>query len=326
MSSVQSAYEYVYYEDQDIKVCEPKVPLAPGAIEVLVKTQEATDSLEPSSVDEKVFAVYQTAKAFWSQGKSRPVDCFYLERHEGSQQMRQIIPYPDGGLKSTLRQMQVVWNLTLPNLAWTSHPSVSLKEGLKGYLKEYLAAALKTPVGPTAPQSFVNQAKCPFCDPKRLQAQQVQEWNSLWLLDNYKPLSEHDFLIVPKADSQGSHVSQLDAKFFAKACTVARAINEEGYCKQGFSRWYITFADGKDAGQTVQHPHIHVTNAKGYSDELLAIAKTVRNILIGSWARFIVPSLFTLSDAALKEKITQERKDLESVLLRLLISDRKKMQ
>jgi diadenosine tetraphosphate (Ap4A) HIT family hydrolase len=292
MAYVHSTHsEYVYFEDNDLKVCEPKIPLAPGAIEIVVKDTAS------SSVDEKIFAVYQTTKEFWKGSKTKAPGCYYLERHEGPSSIRQIIPYPHDGFRSYARQLQVTWNLLFPRLAVTHHTSEAHQSGLK----EALAKLHSSKPIPS------DSTKCPFCDPKRIAAQLILEQGNLRLLYNYKPLSQHDFLIVTK-----EHLANFDDKSFAEAIQIGKKSMEE-YAKKGFPIWYLTFADDASSGQTVKHAHLHATNATGYQEEVFAIAKVVRKILLDSWMQFIVPSLFKLSDDQLKVKIEEEKKNLQTV-------------
>ncbi|MBS0656048.1 MAG: HIT domain-containing protein [Verrucomicrobia bacterium] len=282
----------IYFEDDYIRVQDPQVPLAPGALEIDVKQDD-------EQTYERIYDVYRKLQNYWSP--SLAIGRYYLERLDAKTGviLRQIIPFPKVGLGSKLRQIQVTWNLLFPHRAYTEQKTLGAREDLRELLQS--PDLLELPV--------VTEGKDAFCKPDRIEAQQVQEGTTTHLLYNFKPITENDFLIVSK-----EHTSDFTKEAFVEAMKTGSKVNRV-YAKKGFSIGYITFADHPAAGQTVPHPHVHVTNVKTRADELWGVAKVVRKICFDSWAQYILPSwLFQLSDKQLVPIIAARRQDLAEAL------------
>lgn len=281
----------VYFEDEYVLVREPQCPLAPGALEIVIKRED--EPLEESY--RKIFGVYQKVKSYWSEASAEghvlAKGSYYLERRDAATRtiLRQLIPFAHGGFYKVLQQMQVTWNLLCPTLAWTRNQPLGNTEGLQTALRKVLPA--------TAAQQPLPRGVDPFCRADRINAQQVVEKEHTRLLWNFKPVSTNDLLIVSK-----EHKETLDERAFIEGMTLGAKVNAE-YAKKGFSVGYLTSADHAFSGQTVPHAHIHVSSASGLSEEVWGIATIIRKILIDSWAEFLCPSLFRLSDKQLEGKI-----------------------
>lgn len=286
----------VYLNDDFLCVRDPVVPLASGALEIIIKKYDV-------SIYSRIYTVYRQIQDHWTstrlRGKPLALGQYFIERidYKANTATCQIIPYPETGFGSVLRQIQVTWNLLFPKFVWTKQSTLGPILPLRLAL-----GANKLPDPADEPAG-----RDPFCNTERLNAQEIQEYDSVRLLYNFKPLTKNDFLLVSK-----KHSSDFTEEAFVEAMTIAHKINEL-YAKKGFSVGYITFADRPVAGQTVPHAHMHVTNAKGYLQELLGIAKVVRKICIDSWAQFLVPSLFRLSDKQLKPIIAEQRATLQEI-------------
>lgn len=101
------------------------------------------------------------------------------------------------------------------------------------------------------------QAGCAFCNPKVIENQLVADSKELYVLLNYKPASEADFLIVPKRHVKSSKDLTIDEHLdmYIAAQHVTRVIKE----MFGRTDIAIYFQDGMGVGQTVMHAHLHVT-------------------------------------------------------------------
>lgn len=286
-----------YFENDFIRVQTPQVPLAPGAVEIVVK-KEGADTYE------HVYDVYRKLQDYWSttlvDGKPLAVGRYYIERRDVNDNscLRQVIPYPTGGFASKVRQLQVAWNLLFPKLALTSSAPLGQVEAIQNHL---LGEVPEEPVaGEAGTDAFCNQA--------RIDAQQIHEFKHVRLQQNFKPLTENDLLITSK-----QHTSDFTKAAFVEAMKTGSKVNDV-YSKEGFAIGYQTFADHPAAGQTIAHAHIHVTNARNFTEEFVGVLKVVRKIVIDSWAEFIAPCLFRLSDKQLEVVIAKRKEDLKSVL------------
>lgn len=291
----------VYFEDEHILVREPKCPLAPGALEIVIKGEE--EPLEESY--RRIFGVYQRVKNYWSEASAAGCvlakGSYYLERRDVSTRtvLRQLIPFAHGGFYKVLQQMQVTWNLLCPTLAWIKNQPLGKAEGLQ--------AALRKEITPTAAQQPLPRVLDPFCRMDRINAQQVLERAHTRLLWNFKPVSTNDLLIISK-----EHKETFDERGFVEGMTLGAKVNAE-YAKKGFPVGYLTSADHVFAGQTVPHAHIHVSSASSLSEEVWGIAIIVRKILFDSWAELLCPTFFRLSDKQLEGKITACKAVLKDV-------------
>lgn len=178
----------------------------------------------------------------------------------------------------------------MPCLAWVS------KKPLGQDVEKALA---KDPVD--TDDSCVSPPTCPFCKPEQIAAQQVLDVGNVRLLYNFKPVSSKDFLIVAK-----SHVRKFNEPLFVEMLSLAKRVTD-AYAAQGYKVSYVTFADSKAAGRTLEHLHVHISIAKDWKEEVMGIVTVVRKIVLDSWAQFLAPSLFRLSNADLKERINEAK-------------------
>lgn len=303
MTSVQrdsAQSQVIYYEDEYLSVREPKIPLATGAVEIVVKDESDLDI-----VYKNIFKIFNLLKSHWQEpgvhGVPLAIGRYYLERRDARDDsvMRQIIPYPHGGIWAIPRQVQVAWNLLFPKLALSSATSEVEQVRLKAALaKEYI---------PIVPR-VIKKEKCAFCSPEREKAQSIFEYENGSFWTNFNPLLALDKISVAK-----EHIQDFDEATFVQAMSWGTKANRE-FVKLGYPISYQTFADDPASGQTIPHAHIHETCAQSFSDELWGVAKVVRKIFIDSWAACIVPSLFRLTDDQLKVVIAEDRKNLATIL------------
>lgn len=271
MTSIQKTY----YDNGQLTVVQPEMPLAPGAISIVSKTANPCYA--------SIFQVYQNFKQLGAA-------CYYLERQDGT---RQIIPYPHKGIWSWARQLLVTWNLLVPRLAWVSKTACG---------QDVEAALAKEPVENVP--AHVSAASCPFCKPGQIAAQQVLEEGDVRLLYNFKPVTSKDFLIVAK-----EHVRDFNEPLFVQMLSLAKRVTD-AYHAKGYKISYVSFADAPASGRTLEHLLVHVSIAKDWKEEVKGIITVVRKIVLDSWAQFLTLNLFRLSNADLKMKIDEAKRVL----------------
>jgi len=298
---VQQAYAFpTYFEDEYVVVRQPEVPLALGALEIVLKKEES-----PEDSYRRIYGVYQRLKSYWSepspQGNVLAAGSYFLERRDEAAKscLRQIIPYANGGFRACIQQVIVTWNLLCPKLAWTSHKVLGTAADLQAALRKELTQ-VRANVAVAGTDAF--------CRADRINAQKIHETEHTRLLCNFKPLTKNDNLITSK-----EHKQIFDETTFVEAMSLGKRVNAE-YAKVGYPIGYLTMADHKFAGQTVPHAHIHVSAASGLTEELLGIATVARKILFDSWAAMLYPPLFCLSDKALQVPIAAAKETLKSLL------------
>lgn len=278
------------YSDGGIELRRPASPLAGGALEIRV--------LQPGQ-DERIYRVLQNLARHWTSPQApnaAPLAraFFCLERRDAvhSKIMRQVIPYPSGGLWGYLRQIQAVWNANVPNfMSLASSRLLGQQDSLEAALRENLHVHAETAV----------RGSDPFCNDAQLAKQQVFEGRHVRVLFNFKPLSSLDFLIVSKDHCET--FDRVKQEAFVEAMRIGNALSE--YYKERYPISYLNHANGKAAGQTVFHWHLHVTMAAGKVDELWGSLK-----VIGKMLGLVKP----LSDHALAQRIDGLRKELSNII------------
>lgn len=275
------------YSNAGIELRRPLVPLATGALEI-----------QHAGQDERVYQLLQKLTLYWrtpvlnAAPLARAFLC--LERRDAARSLttRQVIPYPHGGIWGYLRQIQVVWNVNVPNFLRIAHSRLlGNQEALTAALqKDLLINAEVSPRGAD-----------PFCNEAQLAKQQVFEGRYVKVLFNFKPLSPLDFLIVSKEHCET--FDKVKQETYAEAMRIGNAIVE--VYKKRYPIAYLNHANGQPAGQTVLHWHLHVTMAAGKVDELMGSLKILGKIL-----GLVRP----LSDHDLAKRIDSLRKDLAEVI------------
>ncbi len=274
------------YQNNWVTVRVPEIPLAPGALEIV--TTDDSDKTFSS-----IYKVYQQLRTYWTSN-NLAYGCLYIERRDSTQGTvtRQIVPYTHGGVRSLVRKAQVTWNLMCPRFSWTDRRILGDQKALEQVLAQKPEAANATEQP---------QARDPFCNTARIQAQEIQAGTDVRMLYNFKPLSAHDLLITTKA-----HMQFFDKKSFVEAMRMGLAAHEQ-YKKHATPIMYLHMADHPYAGQTVPHAHMHASFAQNVREEVFGIAKVIRKIFIDSWLDLLPISPFKLSDRQLVAKIAQEK-------------------
>lgn len=278
----------VLFSADGIAVRRPAFPLASGALEI-----------QGSGQEERVYRVLQNLARYWKAPvpDAAPLSraFFCLERRDAipSKTIRQVIPYPFGGLWSYLRQVQVVWNASVPSfLNFASTRLLGQQDGLEAALRDQrqvdvASAALK--------------GADPFCNDAQVSKQQVFEGRHVRVLFNFRPLTPLDFLIVSKEHCET--FLEVGQEAFVEAMRIGNALVE--HYKKRYPIAYLNHANGKPAGQTVGHWHLHVTVAAGKVNELAGCLK-----VIGKMLGLVRP----LSDRDLAKRINELKSELALII------------
>jgi diadenosine tetraphosphate (Ap4A) HIT family hydrolase len=104
---------------------------------------------------------------------------------------------------------------------------------------------------------------CPFCNPLVIDKQQYYEGQLIRVLYNYSPIVPGHSLIIPKR-----HVSRFEELTIPEATEMILTVNkiqkafEEVYHT---SDYFMAMQNGKKAGQTVFHVHLHMIPRKEFN-------------------------------------------------------------
>lgn len=275
------------YSNNGIELRRPASPLANGALEIQVSQ---------TGQEERIYQLLQKLSLYWRAPTPAPLASafFCLERRDSarSMTMRQVIPYPHGGLWGYLRQVQVVWNANVPRfMSLASSRLLGEQNALQASLQKDLPQNVET----------LPRGSDPFCHDGQLAKQQVFEGRHVRVLFNFKPLSPLDFLIVSKEHCET--FDKVKQETFVEAMRIGNALTEHYRARYPIA--YMNHANGRAAGQTVFHWHLHVTMAAGKIDELMGSLK-----VIGKMLGLVRP----LSDHDLAKRIDGLRTELAGVI------------
>ncbi len=102
--------------------------------------------------------------------------------------------------------------------------------------------------------------ECPFCDASNLNLRKFYENGLFIALYNIRPVTEGHCLVIPKRHVE-SFISLNDEEKKGLSSFVGRSI----FMALKFANAYqfdLTLQEGKDAGQSVSHTHLHIIPRK----------------------------------------------------------------
>lgn len=103
---------------------------------------------------------------------------------------------------------------------------------------------------PTAPPP-----KCPFCNPIVIERQCVAETDTFRVLYCLTPASDGNILLIPKRHM--TRFEELDAKEAADLFKLIQKTQDVFQKHYGLSDYLLVQKNGKNAGQSVAHIHVH---------------------------------------------------------------------
>ncbi len=108
----------------------------------------------------------------------------------------------------------------------------------------------------------------PFCDPNVIQKQQVFEGRRIRVIYNYAPIGSMHFLLVPKEHRKDFRELTEDEYSEAERLSqfVINKLKEQGPIHQT----YLFHKTGKEAGQTVEHWHLHLIATENTQNDVLS--------------------------------------------------------
>ena len=108
--------------------------------------------------------------------------------------------------------------------------------------------------------------KCLFCKiaKKEIPADIIYENNRLMAFKDIKPVAPVHILIIPKSHIPSiDHLEAKDQKLVSDLVLAAQKLaRDQGISKSGYR---LIFNIGKDAGQTVDHLHLHLIGGRKLS-------------------------------------------------------------
>jgi histidine triad (HIT) family protein len=99
-------------------------------------------------------------------------------------------------------------------------------------------------------------AICPFCNPEVIDAQRVTETERFNVLYSIRPVTEGNLLLVPKRHF--TRFEELDEQEGAELLKLIEKTQSVFKKRYGISDYMLLQKNGRKAGQTVAHSHVHI--------------------------------------------------------------------
>lgn len=96
---------------------------------------------------------------------------------------------------------------------------------------------------------------CPFCTPKVIEKQCVFETERFWVLYCLTPATDGNLLLIPKRHM--TRFEELDPQEAVELFTLIQKTQAVFKERAGFSEYLLVQKNGKNAGQSVEHVHVH---------------------------------------------------------------------
>ncbi len=249
------------HSDQYLDVTQSLTPLVGGALDITF-TKEIDER-----TCESTYEVLRKLSHHWTGGNPPLVRGFYyLERRDATTVIRQAIPYTRGRTD----QFQVMWNLLVPSIMNIGRSQLL---GSQDALEAALSANLEAVVSSSEKGTHKSDFIC--TKPDQVAKQLIFEGKYVWVMANFKEVSDVDILIAPK--EHGETIAKITKLAFVEAMMIGNAI--VNHLKPHYPISYQNFAHGAAAGQTVPHWHLHVELTANKLREVWGLTRIAGNMV-----------------------------------------------
>ncbi len=265
-----------------VQVLPPERPLADGSMVLETWAQHGSVVQWCNKEHAESYQHLQTIIALW---KSEGVTDYLLYGKDGEGSFRwEVVPYEKSGwgfLKPLLvfwKQLKVLWNITFGAFSFPSLFSGRLVK-LYDKARELFSAAAITVVEKVKAVANGNDA---FCKPEVVERQWVWKGRKVDILYNYAPIvlskEKLHFLVVPKEHRET--LAELSEEEYLEAMQLTKQLMEH-YHEKGYHTTYLFNKNGREAGQTVPHWHLHVVFTATKTQELMGKLMVFKNMVLG---------------------------------------------
>lgn len=298
MSATISA-NFFAFDFEGARLQTPSKPLKTNALEIT--TQQPKDYCSWSAKEDSAsFSLLKKAAAFWKEKQITEQYFVYGKQdleNNGSFSW-QALPYykTNNTLSRIWQQIVVLWRVVFGGFE-ASKDYIQQQSEL--YTKDFAVTESKEP----AAEINLQPGKDPFCDKEKIAKQSVFEGHNIRILYNYAPIGfggeRLHFLIVPKRHV--ADFAQLTNDEYAEAADLSKKLITHFKNDRKSQEAYLFWKYGEDAGQTVDHCHLHVILTANKAQSTWGKLTVLKNILFGS---------SPLSADQLKTKVEALKKEL----------------
>lgn len=210
----------------------------------------------------------------------------------------EIVPYQTckNVFSRILQQIKVLWR--------TVFGGFQIKESTKCFEHALYQNAFQTRTSPK-PAELSEKSTDSFCNEQVINRQCVLTGKKVDVLYNYAPIGlgkeKLHFLVVPKAHRE--NFSSVTEEEYVESLELTQKIVQH-YSQKGVNTVYLLNKSGKDAGQTVNHWHMHLIFSTNKAHDIWGKLSVLKNILFGS---------SPMKRAELEKKVTDLRQEFELI-------------
>ncbi len=260
-----------------ISIQVPKAPLGPYSLQVTDLQQKSFLSWSLKD-HKKSFSLLHKVVQAW---KERNIGDNYLVYGKCFSDKNsfswEAVPCPFSSSTAFFGQFLILWRLTWGGASQLSQEEISWKEAQQKLLQSTGQDKTLLP----AKRHF---GLDPFCNKKILDKQTVFEGKLVRVLYDHAPLALGEerlhFLVIPKEHAIFFH--DLQEKEYVEMMEVAQKIIRYFFKNSSAKEAYLFHKNGKMAGQSVPHFHMHLVFTSGAVEEFLGKVSVLRKMLMGS--------------------------------------------
>lgn len=268
----------INYDDIYLQV--PLKPLKTHALEITTRIPK--DYTSWSAVESKAaFEFFKEISLLWKEKKIGEQYFVYGKQNlEGNQPFSwQILPYnkTNNFISRIWQQIVVIWRIVFGGF-------VATKDYIQQQVEKYKDDFENWKSDEIVPEMNHEPGKDPFCDAEKIAKQSVFEGRNIRILYNYAPIGFDGeplhFLILPKRHV--SNYNQLTNEEDSEIADLSKKLITYFKTNRKSQEAYLFWKNGVDAGQSVDHFHLHLILTGNKVQTIWDKLTVLRIILFGS--------------------------------------------
>lgn len=276
---------YAIYSYQDVSLDIPVKSFKKDAVEVTTVSQKSFMNWTP--IDHQLFFhLLRKVTATWNEKNIGNQYLVYGKQDlvSGSPFSWQVMPYQktNGIFSRMWQQIVVLWRIVFGGFSASKE---YIDRQLTTFKDQFTNFKISNPSAGSAdfadPVQLGNDA---FCNPETIERQSVFEGRKVRILYNYAPIGlggdRLHFLVIPKRHV--SEFNQLSDDEFVEMMDLSQKLITHFKTTRNSQEVHLMWKEGKDAGQTVAHPHLQMIFAAKKAERIWGQLTVLKNIVWGS--------------------------------------------
>jgi len=291
------------YQGKTVQVDVPQNVLGSGSLQLSATEEKVSFQDWNEHENEESFHLLQGISSIWHEKKK--VGQFLVYGKESVPSTKpfnwEIIPYQKTHwfIGRFWQQFKVLWRITFG----ATSQSASLQQKDVTLFQKELPEEMGSLVDQVLKVEEIAKGNDAFCKKEVIEKQRVLEGKRVNVLYNYAPIGfggeRLHFLIVPKNHSKS--FKELTKEEYLEASKLTQLVLKHFKDTRDVKGAYLFHKTGEDAGQTVDHWHIHLIITTNATQDLMGKITVLRNMMFGS---------SPLRGAALTTQVEKYKKEL----------------